>query len=122
MRPILVIGPPDRSVRTGRGRRASWRTFTETLHITDAQRDACRTHGCAFWSWRDRMGGLGSMNRWAADGLGQGDRTHFTSSGYVKLADFLYSDMITAYTAWKTAPAVTVGRLRTSSTHHPTAR
>ena len=103
---ILVIGPPDRSVRTSRGgRRRSygWKTYDETLHITDAQREACRTHGCAFWSWRDRMGGLGSMNVWAADGLAQGDHTHFTSRGYVELADDLYSDIIAAYTKWKTA-------------------
>jgi lysophospholipase L1-like esterase len=103
---ILVIGPPDRSIRAGRaGRRHgySWTTYDETVHITDAQRETCRTHGCAFWSWRDRMGGLGSMNAWATDGLAQGDHTHFTSRGYVELADDLYSDIIAAYTTWKTA-------------------
>ncbi len=103
---VLVIGPPDRSIRVSRGGRRrsySWKTYDETLHITDAQRDTCRTHGCAFWSWRDRMGGLGSMNVWAADGLAQADHTHFTSRGYVELADDLYSDIIAAYTKWKTA-------------------
>ena len=92
--------------RGGRRRSYSWKTYDETLHITDAQRDTCKTHGCAFWSWRDRMGGLGSMNVWAADGLAQGDHTHFTSRGYVELADDLYSDIIAAYTRWKTANPV----------------
>jgi hypothetical protein len=73
----------------------------DTLHITEAQRDACREHGCAFWSWRDRMGGLGSMNRWVYEGLAQPDHTHFTSAGYVQLADLFYSDMMAAYAAWK---------------------
>ena len=75
--------------------------YSNTLHITSAQREVCRTHGCAFWSWRDRMGGLGSMNRWVADGLAQPDHTHFTSAGYVQLADYLYSDILSAYDAWK---------------------
>jgi hypothetical protein len=98
---ILVIGPPDRSLKVGRHRAARWQTFDGTLHISDAQRDVCRTHGCAFWDWRLRMGGLGSMNRWASDGLAQADHTHFTSAGYIHLADLFYSDMIAAYDAWR---------------------
>ncbi len=101
---ILVMGPPDRSTRVGRGTRrhpAAYLPYSNTLHITSAQREVCRTHGCAFWSWRDRMGGLGSMNRWVADGLAQPDHTHFTSAGYVQLADYLYSDILSAYDAWK---------------------
>jgi lysophospholipase L1-like esterase len=103
---ILVIGPPDRSLRSGTRRHVAWRTAMETLHITDAQRDACREHHCAFWSWRDRMGGLGSMNRWVVEGLAQPDHTHFTSGGYVQLADLFYSDILAAYAAWKSAHAV----------------
>jgi lysophospholipase L1-like esterase len=98
---IIVIGPPDRSLRSGTRRHIAWRASMDTLHITEAQRDACREHGCAFWSWRDRMGGLGSMNRWVYDGLAQPDHTHFTSAGYVQLADLFYSDMMAAYAAWK---------------------
>jgi lysophospholipase L1-like esterase len=98
---ILLIGPPDRSLRAGTRRHPAWRASMDTLHITEAQRDTCREHGCAFWSWRDRMGGLGSMNRWVYDGLAQPDHTHFTSGGYVELADLFYSDMMTAYAAWK---------------------
>ena len=101
---VLVIGPPDRSTRARGGTRrhpAGFAPYSNTLHITSAQREACRTHGCAFWSWRDRMGGLGSMNRWVAEGLAQPDHTHFTSRGYVQLADYLYSDILAAYEAWK---------------------
>jgi lysophospholipase L1-like esterase len=98
---ILLVGPPDRSLRVGRRRSAHWQTFAATVHITDAQRDVCKAHDCAFWDWRARMGGLGSMNRWASEGLAQQDHTHFTSAGYIQLADLFYSDMIGAYEVWK---------------------
>jgi lysophospholipase L1-like esterase len=103
---ILIVGPPDRGLRSGTRRHAAWRTSMDTLHITEAQRDTCREHGCAFWSWRDRMGGLGSMSRWVGEGLAQPDHTHFTSRGYVQLADLFYSDILAAYAAWKSAHAV----------------
>ena len=98
---VLVVGPPDRSLRVGRRRSAHWQTFGATVRISDAQRDVCRIHGCAFWDWRARMGGLGSMNRWASEGLAQQDHTHFTSVGYIQLADLFYSDIIGAYEVWK---------------------
>jgi hypothetical protein len=98
---VLVVGPPDRSLRVGRRRSAHWQTFAATVRISDAQRDVCKTHGCAFWDWRARMGGLGSMNRWASEGLAQQDHTHFTSAGYIQLADLFYSDIIGAYEVWK---------------------
>ena len=98
---VLVVGPPDRSLRVGRRRSAHWQTFAATVRISDAQRDVCRTHDCAFWDWRARMGGLGSMNRWAAENLAQQDHTHFTSAGYIQLADLFYSDIIGAYEVWK---------------------
>jgi hypothetical protein len=61
------------------------------------------------------MGGLGSMNLWAADGLAQGDHVHFTSRGYVQLADYLYSDIIAAYTAWKKTNPVTASPIASGS-------
>jgi lysophospholipase L1-like esterase len=114
---VLVIGPPDRSLRVGRRRSAHWQTFAQTVRISDAQRDVCRTHGCAFWDWRARMGGLGSMNRWAADGLAQADHTHFTSAGYVQLADRFYSDMIAAYDVWKQAHPAPSGNVSSLPPH-----
>ena len=98
---IIIIGPPDRSLRSGTRRHPAWLASTETLHITEAQRDTCREHDCTFWSWRDRMGGLGSMNRWVYADLAQQDHTHFTSGGYVQLADLFYSDIMAAYADWK---------------------
>ena len=113
---ILVVGPPDRSTRTGRGRHSGWTPYAATLH--NHRRPArylprswlrllelARPHG------RPRQ-----HEPLAADGLAQGDHVHFTSSGYVRLADFFYSDIIAAYHAWKavnppaTATSATLNR------------
>jgi lysophospholipase L1-like esterase len=95
---ILVVGPPDRSVG---GRRRAWHPFTGTDRIIQAQRAVCRTHGCAYWDQRDRMGGLGSMQQWFYAGWAQPDHTHFTGEGYRELADALMADLMTDYGAYK---------------------
>jgi hypothetical protein len=43
------------------------------------------------------MGGAGTMNTWVAQGLGQGDHVHLTRSGYNRIADIFYQDMMVAY-------------------------
>ncbi len=109
---ILVLGPGDRSLGStfyttvGRGRHKtrvahhSYTPYSGTARIVSAQREVCRTHGCAFWDWQARQGGLGSMQRWVASGLGQPDHTHFTGTGYRTLADSLVADLLSAYDAY----------------------
>jgi lysophospholipase L1-like esterase len=94
---ILVLGPADRSTM----QRRAWRTFDGTDRIVEAQRAVCRTHGCAYWDWQQRMGGEGSMQQWAYAGWAQPDHTHFTGDGYRALADALMSDLMAGYKAWK---------------------
>jgi len=94
---ILVVGPPDRSVIQHR----AWHTFAGTDAIVQAQRAVCRTHGCAFWDQRQRMGGLGAMQQWAYAGWAQPDHTHLTGDGYRALADALMADLMTGYQAYK---------------------
>jgi len=94
---ILVVGPADRSV----AQRRSWHPFDGTDRILQAQRDVCRTHGCAFWDQKRRMGGLGAMQQWVYAGLAQPDHTHFTGPGYRALADALMADLMTGYRAYK---------------------
>jgi lysophospholipase L1-like esterase len=95
--PILVIGPPDGYVRM-RGR---WQPLPEADGIIAAQQAACRQRSCAFWDMRGRMGGEGSMRDWAFAGLAQGDYIHFTSAGYHRLAEVLFSDLARQYDAFK---------------------
>jgi lysophospholipase L1-like esterase len=94
---ILVVGPPDRSVAQHR----AWRPYVGTDRIIQAQRAVCRTHGCAFWDQRQRMGGLGAMQQWFYAGWAQPDHTHFTGPGYRALADALMADLMTEYHAYK---------------------
>jgi len=94
---ILVVGPADRSVAQHR----AWHPFAGTDRIVQAQRAVCRTHGCAYWDQRERMGGLGAMQQWVYAGWAQPDHTHFTGDGYRALADALLADLMTGYNAYK---------------------
>ncbi|CAN5682585.1 hypothetical protein BH10ACI4_BH10ACI4_04000 [soil metagenome] len=101
---VLVIGPEDRAVSAGRGRRGGWHPFVGTDRIITMQKEACRTHGCTFWDTRRRMGGFGSMQQWVAAGWAQPDRTHLTGTGYRALADALYADLVHAYNVYQEHP------------------
>jgi len=94
---ILVVGPADRSTAQHR----AWHPFTGTEKIVRAQRAVCRTHGCAYWDWSERMGGLGAMQEFVYAGWAQPDHTHFTGEGYRALADALVADLMTGYRAYK---------------------
>ncbi len=118
---ILVLGPGDRAIGStyyttsystvGRGRRArrvlhrvAHRVYTPyrgTDRILNAQRDVCSaTSLCAFWDWRARQGGFGSVNRWVSAGYAQPDHTHLTGTGYRALADALTADLLSAYSGF----------------------
>lgn len=94
---VLVLGPTDRATAA----RRAWHPFSGTQSILDAQRDVCRTHGCAFWDQRRRMGGLGSMQQWVRAGWAQGDHTHLTGEGYRSLADALLADLLAGYDMYR---------------------
>jgi lysophospholipase L1-like esterase len=97
---ILVLGPYDRALRAGRGRRAQWRTSTAIDRIIADQREACRVDNCAFYDQRARMGGAGVMSHLVATGLAQVDHTHLTGTGYRVLADALYRDLMGVYNTY----------------------
>ena len=105
---VLVLGPPDRSMASGRGRHASWHPFAGPDRIILIQKEACRLHGCTFWDTRRRMGGFGAMQQWVAAGWAQPDRTHLTGTGYRALADALYADLIRAYNLYEQHPETPV--------------
>jgi lysophospholipase L1-like esterase len=94
---ILVIGPGDRAVL----RHHAWRDYDGTDRIVDAQRAVCRTHDCAYWDWRDRMGGPGAMQEWVYAGWAQPDHTHFTGDGYRALADAFMADLMAGFESYK---------------------
>lgn len=89
---ILLFGPPDRADLALASARMP--------AMNETQRRAAFESGAAFWSAYDAMGGPGSMDGWAARGLGQGDRVHLTRRGYGQLADSFFQDIMRAYLMW----------------------
>jgi lysophospholipase L1-like esterase len=90
---ILVIGPPDRFIRTRKG----WVPLENLDQVVEAQRQAAIASGAAFWDTRAKMGGKGSMRNWVYAGMAQSDYVHFTSPGYRMLGDAIFRDVISQY-------------------------
>jgi len=86
---ILVYGPPDRADVSLAG--------SKMPAMIEAQRRAALEVGAAFWNSYGAMGGRGSMDLWASQGLGQGDRVHLTSAGYQRIGSMFYEDITAAY-------------------------
>jgi lysophospholipase L1-like esterase len=87
---ILVVGPPDCYLR----RRRSLGPFPWLDQVIEIQRRVAIQEGCAFWDWRQRMGGAGSKQQWVLSGYAQADYVHFTSAGYDLLGKALFSDLM----------------------------
>ena len=90
---ILVIGPPDRFVRT----RGKWAPMESISLIVEAQREAAIANRCPFWDMRAKMGGMGSMQKWVLAGMAQYDYVHFTGPGYRLLGDAIFRDLMSQY-------------------------
>jgi len=86
---VLLLGPPDRSDLPV--------AVNKMPLMIAAQRRASFAAGAAFWSSYDAMGGGGTMNAWAAQGLGQSDHVHLTRAGYNRIGDLFYQDLMFAY-------------------------
>jgi lysophospholipase L1-like esterase len=93
---ILVYGPPDRADNA--------LAVSKMPAMIEAQRRASLEVGAAFWNSYAAMGGAGSMDSWAAQGLGQGDHVHLTKEGYIRMGDMFYGDLMEAYKASLTRP------------------
>ena len=91
---ILLVGPPDRMYRV---RGVGWRTFPRMDEIVEAQRLAAAERHCAFWDWRQRMGGAGAMRRWVTAGYAGPDHVHFTSAGYQLIGEVVTRDILSEY-------------------------
>jgi lysophospholipase L1-like esterase len=99
---ILLIGPPDCQYRLRNGRRLPFPHLDQVIEI---QRQVALENGCAFWDWRARMGGAGSVRQWVQAGLAQGDYTHLTGQGYRMVGDMLFSEIMAQYDRFQNAMA-----------------
>lgn len=98
---ILVIGPPDCQFRYRGGRLP----FPHLDAVIEIQRQVALENGCAFWDWRTRMGGPGSVRQWVLAGLSQGDYVHFTGAGYRLVGDMLVEELMSQYDRFLAARA-----------------
>jgi len=84
----LVIGPLDRLERDARGRLHS---PTSGRLISDMQREAALSAGCAFWDGQRGMGGPGAMSGWLREGLVLKDLVHLNGMGGSRFGERLHS-------------------------------
>jgi len=103
---ILVLGPGDRWQRY----QGKWRLVPGIDRIVEAERNACRALGCAFWDTRQRIGGPGAMKDWFTAGLAQPDHVHFTEPGYHRLADVLFADLMQQFELYRKSRSETTGQ------------
>ena len=96
---ILAIGPDDRWTAAG----GKWHEMPGIDRIIADQRAVCREAGCAYWDWRERMGGSGSMRDWVYSGFAQADHVHLTSIGYRRLSAVLFGDLMQQFESYKRA-------------------
>lgn len=93
---ILVYGPPDRG--------DNQTAFAKMPAMIQAQRNAAIEAGAAFWSSYGAMGGAGSINNWASQGLAQGDRVHLSSAGYTRMGAMFFEDVMDAFKKYAARP------------------
>jgi len=79
--------------------------FPNLDEVIEIQRQVALQNGCAFWDWRMRMGGPGSVNQWVQAGLSQGDYVHFTGAGYRLVGDMLLEELMSQYSRFLAARA-----------------
>jgi lysophospholipase L1-like esterase len=96
---VIVVSPLDRA-ESKNGQLVTKRVILDLVAI---QRRVALSHGVAFWSTFDAMGGEGSMARWVKSQpqLAGGDLTHPTPLGAEVIGDMLSDALVRAYEASK---------------------
>ena len=86
---VLFVGPSDMSTKVG-GQLA---TYPMLPTIVEKLRKMANSHGAAYWSIYDAMGGHNSMVTWVNNGYAGSDYIHFSHKGSNIMGDYL-SDAI----------------------------
>lgn len=90
---VLVMGVSDRSVRSADG---GFEPMDALRWMTEAQREAARLQGAAFWSTWDAMRGMGGMAAFVANGWAGKDYTHINFAGGGRIAQALFDSFCAA--------------------------
>ncbi|HAM97391.1 MAG TPA: hypothetical protein DCQ26_02165 [Marinilabiliales bacterium] len=96
---ILVIGVSDMSVRKGN----YFETYPSLLKVLQAQKEAAKNTGCAFWDLYSAMGGKNSMPSWvfAEPPLASPDFIHFNRQGGHLVAQMLFNALMHEYQKYR---------------------
>jgi hypothetical protein len=96
---VLVIGVSDMAHRNG----TYFESYPNIDAVKQAQRNAAKNTGSAFWDLQKAMGGKNSMPEWvfASPPLAQKDFTHFNRKGGHIIAQMLYNAIIDEYNQWQ---------------------
>lgn len=100
--PILLIGPSDKSIKSG----ATMHSDPSVYRITEALRQSAMDKGCGFFSFYEAMGGEDSMVEWVErrrPKLANLDYTHFNSNGAKIAGNFLLTFLLGGYTEYELA-------------------
>ncbi len=57
----------------------------------------CKEHNAVMWDMFEVMGGLGSMDKWVAEGMAKRDRIHFNSTGYRLIGNMMFNALMKDY-------------------------
>ncbi len=109
MAACLLLGPPDRAVRTPSDNPYAadagtfWATSSRIEQIVAAEHKIADAAGCAFYDQMAAMGGPGTIAAWAEmdPPRAQHDRTHLTREGYAMLGNAFAADLLAAYAAYR---------------------
>lgn len=96
---LLVIGVSDMSQRSGN----YYTSYSTVEKIRNAQKNAAKNAGCAFWDLYLAMGGKNSMPSWvfAHPPLAQKDFIHFNRKGGHIVAQMFYNALMQEYQKFK---------------------
>jgi D-alanyl-lipoteichoic acid acyltransferase DltB (MBOAT superfamily) len=91
--PVLVVSLTDMARREG----DSLKSYPNIIPIRNAQREAARKAGAAFWDSFEAMGGTSSVVKWAGSNppLAQKDLAHLTHEGADSLSRLMIADLFT---------------------------
>lgn len=85
---ILFIGPSDMGRQN---------TYPKLTDVVEQLRVTATSHGAAFWSIYDAMGGKGSMATWNKNNLAGPDYIHFSLPGAKIIGDYLSDALLKFY-------------------------
>ena len=99
----LLLGPPDRAIKTGEKGNETWTTAPKLLEIIAAEKRVADAAGCAFYDQMLAMGGDGAIAQWASETppRAQKDRVHLTRDGYAQVGSSFASDLMRGYAVWR---------------------